>query len=211
MIFTYLGHSCFKLKGKNTIVVTDPYDRETFGKAMSKTKADIVTVSHSHHDHCFLDRVVNSPFVVQGSGEYEIKGVSIWGIPSFHDKKAGSQRGKNTIYIYHVDNLRLCHLGDLGHKLDDNQIERIGELDILMIPVGGVYTINAEEAAQVVSQLEPKIVIPMHYKADGLAFELESLDEFLEEMNEKGIKPVRSLKIVKATLPEERKVVWLKK
>ena len=211
MILTHLGHSCFKLNGKSAIVVTDPYDQATFGKAMPKTKADIVTVSHSHHDHCAIDRVINSPFVVQGPGEYEIKGISIWGISSFHDKKMGSQRGKNTIYVYHLDTLRLCHLGDLGHKLDDSQIERIGELDILMIPVGGVYTIDAKEAVQVVSQLEPKIVIPMHYKTKGLAFELGSLNEFLREINEKETKPVKSLKISKATLPEERKVVWLKK
>lgn len=192
-------------------MVTDPYDREVFGQAMPQTKADIVTISHSHHDHAAVDRVKNSPFIIQGPGEYEVKGVSIWGIFSLHDKKEGRERGTNTIYVYQIDDLKLCHLGDLGEKLGEKQTEQIGELDILMIPVGGVYTIDAKEAVQLVNQLEPKIVIPMHYKTKDLSFELEPLDNFLAEIGEREVKPVKGLKITKASLPEEREVAWLKK
>ena len=211
MIISYLGHSCFKLRGTKTIVVTDPYDREVFSKAMPRTKADIVTISHFHHDHCAVDRVAGSPFVINGPGEYEIKGISIFGTSSFHDKVQGAKRGKNTIYVYNIDDLRLSHLGDLGCKLTEKQIEQVSGIDILMIPVGGVYTINAKEAVAVIEQLEPKIIIPMHYKTKDLSFELKPIDEFLEEMGKKEIEPVKDLKITKATLPEEIEVVWLKK
>jgi len=211
MIITYLGHSCFKLRGSKATVVTDPYDKETFGRLMPATKADIVTISHFHHDHAALDRIKGAPFVIQGPGEYEIKGVSIWGIPSFHDKSQGLKRGRNTIYVYHFDKLKLCHLGDLGTKLSDEQIEEIGEVDILMVPVGGIYTIDAKQAVVVINQLEPMIVIPMHYQTKDLKFQLDSLDKFWQEIGEKEVKPVKTLKINSETLPKERKVVWLKK
>lgn len=195
MIINYLGHACFKLKGKRAIVVTDPYDRSVFGKEMPKTAADIVTISHAHPDHASVDRIKNSPFIIRGPGEYEIKGVSIFGF--------GTEQGKNTIYLYQMEDLKLCHLGDLASQLTEKQTEKIGELDILMIPVGGVSTIDAKEAALVVNQLEPKVVIPMD--------ELKPVNDFLAEMGEKGIKPIKQLKITKASLPEEREVVWLKK
>lgn len=193
------------------MVVTDPYDKETFGKLMPKVMADIVTVSHSHHDHSATERISDSPFIIQGPGEFEIKGVEIFGIPSLHDKKNGKDRGENTIYLYKIDGVRLCHLGDQGQKLTDKQIERLNGIDVLMIPVGGVYTLNAKEAVSVVEQLEPKIVIPMHFKTADLLFELESLEKFLGEIGKEKAKPINKLTVTPSSLPEEREVVWLKK
>lgn len=211
MMISYLGHSCFKLRGKKTVVVTDPYDKETFGKLMPKAMADIVTVSHSHHDHWAVERISGSPFIIQGPGEYRIKAVEIFGLPSFHDKKNGQERGRNTIYLYRIDNLRVCHLGDLGQKLNDKQRERLNGIDVLMVPVGGVYTLNAKEAVSVVEQLEPKIVIPMHYKTQDLKVKLEPLEKFLLEIGKENIRPVKKLTVTPSSLPEEREVVWLKK
>ncbi len=191
--------------------MTDPYDKEVFGKMMPITKADIVTISHLHHDHCSTERISNSPFIINGPGEYEIKGVEIFGISSFHDKKQGSERGENTIYVYRLDDLRLCHLGDLGEKLTDKQIEKLNGIDVLMIPVGGVYTIDAKEAVLVIDQLEPKIVIPMHFKTKDLSFELGPVENFLKEMGKEGVKPKRSLNVTPSSLPDEREVVWLKR
>jgi len=207
MILYYLGHSCFKLKGRETVVITDPYDKSVFGKLMPKTKADIVTVSHSHHDHCAVDRVDGSPFIINGPGEYEIKGVDIMGIASTH----GPERGKNTIYIYTIDDLKFCHLGDLGEKLNDRQRETLDGIDVLMIPVGGIYTLNAKEAAFVTNQLEPKVVIPMHYKTRNLSFNLDPVEKFLEEIGKEEIKPVDKLVVTPSSLPEEMEVIWLKK
>jgi L-ascorbate metabolism protein UlaG (beta-lactamase superfamily) len=211
MIVSYLGHACFKLRGKKTTLVTDPYDQSVFGKLMPKTKADIVTISHAHHDHSYTGRIIGNPFIIRGPGEYEIKGVEILGIPSFHDKKQGSERGTNTIYIYRMDGLKLCHLGDLGQKLTDKQIEKLDSVDVLMIPVGGVYTIDAKEAVSVIEQLEPAIVIPMHFKTKDLTFKLDPLDKFLEEVGLKDLKAEKSLTVSASSLPEEREIIWLKK
>lgn len=185
MEITFLGHSSFKIKGKNTTVITDPYDPEMVGLKFIKTDADIVTVSHHHRDHDYLNDISNVKKVVDGPGEYEIAGVSIIGISTFHDNAKGAERGKNTIYIIEIDGMRILHLGDLGHKLEDNQIKEIGTIDILMIPVGGTFTINAKEAAEVVKQIGASIIIPMHYKTEGLnpelANNLTQVEDFITE------------------------------
>lgn len=163
-----MGHSSFKIKGKNATVVTDPFDPEMVGFKYSKTEGDIVTISHDHNDHNRKDLVDGTRFTVNGPGEYEISGVSIIGIRSFHDDKEGSLRGGNTIYIYEMDSLRLAHLGDLGHPLSENQLESIGDVDILMVPVGGEFTIGPKEAAKIVQEIEPYFILPMHYQMPGL-------------------------------------------
>lgn len=168
MEITYLGHSSFRLKGKNLSIVTDPFDPGMVGLKFPKTSADLVTISHQHEDHNKKELVTEARMVIEGPGEYEIGGVSIIGIETYHDDSLGSQRGKNTIYIFEMDKLRIAHLGDLGHKLSDQTLEEIGNLDILLIPVGGVYTITPEVAAEIVRDIEPAITIPMHYKVDGL-------------------------------------------
>jgi L-ascorbate metabolism protein UlaG (beta-lactamase superfamily) len=205
-----LGHSCFKIKGKQAVLVTDPYDK-SIGLRLPKTQADIVTVSHAHPDHNNVQAIGGNPQIVDGPGEYEIKKVVIYGIPSFHDEKQGQDRGTNTIYLIEADGLRLCHLGDLGHNLTDSELEEIDGVDVLMIPVGEVYTIGVELASKIINEVEPHIVIPMHYRTDKttLKKELHSIDKFCKEM---GISKKEEDKLVihAGKVPEEMKVVILK-
>jgi len=214
MEISYLGHSSFKIKGKKAVVVTDPYSKESTGIKFPKVEADIVTISHNHADHNQKDSVLGSPFIVDGPGEYEIEDVSIFGISSFHDKKKGFERGKNTIYLIEMDGIRVCHLGDLGHQLYDRQIEELDGVDVLLIPVGGVYTIGPKEAGEVISQIEPKIVIPMHYNFPDLSQEIfgkmSTLEDFLREVGEKG-EVLPKLSITRDSLPGETKIVILER
>lgn len=214
MEMTYLGHASFKIKGKSVTVVTDPYEPSMVGFKFPNVEAEIVTVSHQHKDHNRSDLVVGVKKIISGPGEYEIAETSIIGIPSFHDDKGGSERGKNTIYVIEMDNVRLIHLGDLGHKLDDKIIDEIGEVDILFIPIGGIYTIGPGEAVETVQSLEPKIVIPMHYQIEGLNPQffsaLAPLEDFIGKI---GIKEERlpKLQIKKEDLGEEQKVIVLER
>lgn len=216
MEIQFLGHSSFRIKGKKIIVVTDPYSKEV-GFEMPRVSADIVTVSHEHFDHNAVDQVGGTvrrkePFVIRAPGEYEVESVFVFGVASWHDKKKDGERGTNTIFAITFEGLRLVHLGDLGHKLADKQIEKVGEVDILMVPVGGNYTIGPKEAGEVVNQLEPLVVIPMHfqtkkYKKD---FGLEATaGDFLEELGVEA-EPQEKLVVSKESLPDEREVVWLK-
>lgn len=213
MDITYLGHSSFLLKGKTAKVVMDPYDKEV-GLKFPKVSADIVTVSHDHSDHNQADLVSGVKKVIDGPGEYEVQGISIIGIPSFHDEKKGELRGQNTIYVFEVDGLRVVHLGDLGHKLSDKHLEAIGDLDVLMIPVGGVYTIDSAVAAQMVRDIEPKITIPMHFFAPGMNKkifgEVSGIEPFISEMG-LPVENLDKLSIKANTLGEEQKVCVLKK
>lgn len=185
MDINYLGHSSFKIKGRTATVVCDPFDPKMVGIKFPTVEADIVTSSHDHNDHRNLDAVKNYKKAFVGPGEYEIMGVSFIGIPSFHDDKKGVDRGKNTIFVIEVDGIRICHLGDLGEKLDETQLKSIGDIDILMVPVGGTFTIDSKKAFEVVQQIEPYFVIPMHYKVDGMNPEtfkdLEPVENFLKE------------------------------
>lgn len=213
MEITWLGQSCFKLKGKSATVIIDPFDPDFTGLKLPKDlDANIGLQTHAHQDHSNLDALTSNPVLVAGPGEYEASGVSINGISTFHDKSNGSERGKNTVYHLMIDGLNVVHLGDLGHKLNEEQIQQIGMTDILLVPVGGVYTIDAKEASEVVSQLEPQIIIPMHYGGvSGLKFPLENVDVFLKEMGKENIEPVNKLSITKDKLPEEPQVVVLTK
>lgn len=209
MEITYLGHSAFKIKGKEATLITDPYDSSMVGKKFSRVEANIVTVSHSHADHNKTELVGGNPKIVSGPGEYEIRGVSIFGFPSFHDKKKGAERGLNTIYAINAEGITLCHLGDLGEKLSEEQAGEIGSVDILFVPVGGVYTLEPEEAAEVVGVIDPKVVIPMHYKTqDSKMTELADVSEFVKSI---GLEPQKFEKYVisKDKLPEERTLVIL--
>lgn len=184
MDITYIGHSSFKIKTKSATVITDPFDPASTGIKFPPQEADIVTISHDHADHNYLEKISGYKKVVAGPGEYEIMGISIIGISTFHDDKEGSERGKNTIYVYEAEGLRIVHLGDLGHALSESQIEALGEVDILMIPVGGVYTIGPKEASDLVSAVEPYFVISMHFGGD----KLQPLEAFLKEVGQEGEK-----------------------
>lgn len=215
------GQSCFQIstsQGKNNHVniVIDPFD-ESLGLKVPKLEADILLITHNHPDHSNIKAVSAptsgySPFIIDGPGEYEIKNVFIQGIHSWHDEKEGKERGENTIYTIEAEDLKLCHLGDFGQKeLEEEQLEKIGEVDILMIPIGGVYTISAKTAVKVMAQIEPKIVIPMHYQIPKLRIKLESLDKFLKTIGINSIKPESKLSIKKKDIsPEEAKIVVLK-
>ena len=211
MDISFLGHASFKLKGKRTTVVTDPYDA-SLGLKYPKVEADIVTITHDHPDHNAAGQVSGDPFVVSGPGEYEIKGAKIIGVPSFHDEKKGELRGKNTIYNIRIDELWVCHLGDLGQTaLTDEQLEEIGQVDVLLVPVGGVYTIDAAGAAKTAASLEPKVVIPMHYAEGANNLKLEPADKFLKEMGSEKTEPLVKLSVSREKLPEELAVVLLNK
>lgn len=214
MEITPLGHSSFKLRGKHAIVITDPFDPSMVGLKFPKhTEADIVTVSHDHHDHNAVSLIEGAPFVVKGAGEYEVKGVGIVGIGVFHDEEKGAARGKNTIYRIEIDGVSVVHLGDVGHTLSTEQVEVLDGVDVLFVPVGGTYTIDASRAAAIIHEVEPSIVIPMHYgrpefnqKAFG---ELAGVAAFLKEIGKEGLAPVAKLTVVKGKIPEGMQVVVL--
>ncbi|MCX6759209.1 MAG: MBL fold metallo-hydrolase [Candidatus Nealsonbacteria bacterium] len=215
MTIFWHGQSCFQIissQGKNNHVniVIDPYS-EDIGLKVPKLAADILLVSHGHHDHNNVKAVGGNPFLVSGPGEYEIKEVFIQGIPAFHDSSLGKERGTNTIYTIETEELKLCHLGDLGQKeLTSEQIDKIGQVDILMIPIGGVYTISAKEAVKIMSQIEPNIIIPMHYQLPKLKLKLDGLDKFLKTMGMKKLDSLPKLFIKKKDiLPEEAKIIVL--
>ena len=216
MLITYHGHSCFRLKSKNKIVVFDPYEAAV-GFTLPTLRADVVITSHDHYDHHAVDKVKptarrDKPYLIDSPGEYEVGGVSIFGTPAFHDDSQGSQRGKNTIFTVVMDYLRVCHLGDLGHALTDAQKKEIGSIDVLLIPVGGVYTIDPQVAVKTIQELEPAYAIPMHYrtsKHDQKIFDqVASLEDFLKEYGV-NTKPLPQLDIDKSRLPEETEIFVL--
>lgn len=181
MKIEWLGHSSFKLtESTGTSIITDPYDSKGVGTSYPDVTADIVTVSHKHFDHDAIRAVDGAPTVIDVPGVVEINGVNIYGFLSFHDKKRGALRGKNIVYRFRMDGVEICHLGDIGEELSPMLAELIGSVNVLMIPVGGKYTIDAEEAKEYVDMLMPDVVIPMHYKTDGYNGEFADIDEFLD-------------------------------
>ncbi|HEX2922849.1 MAG TPA: MBL fold metallo-hydrolase [Chloroflexota bacterium] len=204
MEIVWLGHSCFRLKGRDTTVITDPFDRSS-GYSLGKVSADLVTVSHTAPDHSNVAAVDGNPQVVDGPGEYEVRGVLITGVATRRD----GEKGRNTAYLMEIDDLTVCHLGDLGHILTPPQVEQMNSADILLIPVGGNNTINASQAAEVISQIEPRIVIPMHFKTEATTLELDPISKFQREMGLQELKPQPRLVVSKGSLPEETTVVLL--
>ena len=184
MEISWLGHSCFYIKGAEKTVITDPYSPD-LGYTPQELQADIVTISHPHPGHSYIEGINGNPKQIKGPGEYDIGGVFITGIATFHDEEKGKTRGDNTLYIIEMDNMVLCHLGDLGHPLTPGLVEKIGTIDILFLPVGERSTISTTTAAEILKQLNPPIAIPMHYKIPILSGDLEPVDKFLKEM---GIK-----------------------
>jgi len=215
MKIAWYGQSCFKLLvktngGDKITIIIDPFSKD-IGLNPPRGSADIVIVSHDHYDHNNIKSISGEPFIIDGPGEYDVKKVFIKGIYSFHDNSKGEERGVNTISVIEAEDMKICHLGDLGQKeLSDKQLEKIGEVNILMIPVGGDFTINGSEAVRIINQIEPNVVIPMHYKIPGLNVKLNPVEKFLEEIgSDKQI--VEELSIQKKELTEEElKVVVMK-
>jgi len=217
MNITWHGQSLFQIiaspqKGSLVKMVIDPYDKE-LGLRMPKLEADIVLATHDHHDHNNIKDVSGSPFVIESPGEYDVKNVFVQGITSYHDENQGKDRGRNTIYAIETENIRICHLGDLGQKeLTEDQVEAIGNVDILMMPVGGTYTISGQQAIKIMSQLEPSITIPMHYALPGLKLKLAPVNDFLKALGVKSVEPVKKLSVKKKDInPEEAKIVVMEK
>lgn len=216
MEISYHGHSTFKLKGKSGTVVTDPFS-DYVGLALPSLSADIVTISHDHPDHNASDKIKDTarrkiPFVINHAGEYEVGDISIFGTKTFHDETQGSERGENIVFTIMLDEITVCHLGDLGHELSSDQLTEIGAVDVLLCPVGGVFTIDPALAAKTIRSLEPSIAIPMHYKTPGhnsdVFAELKELSDFLRVYGTETT-PIEKLKLEKTRLPEETELVVL--
>ncbi|HOQ00642.1 MAG TPA: MBL fold metallo-hydrolase [Acetivibrio clariflavus] len=179
MKIKWFGHSCFLITSdKGVKIVTDPFD-DTVGYKIPEIETDIVSTSHDHYDHNNVNIFGGSPVLVKGTGKINIKGIDITGVKTFHDEEGGRKRGLNTVFKFKVDELDVCHLGDLGHVLTDAQLKELGKVDILLIPVGGTFTIDHIAAVEVMNSLKPQVTIPMHYKTEDLTFPLLGVEEFL--------------------------------
>ena len=208
MKVTWLGHSCFLLQGEEGItILLDPFFEDSVGYPLPKLKADMVMISHDHTDHNNARAGGSNSQVIFGPGEYSCLGLEIRGIRSFHDQKKGRLRGENTIFCFELEGIRICHLGDLGHTLSPSQISEIGPVDLLFLPVGGRYTIDAKGADEVMRQIHPSLVVPMHYRTGGLGFKLDGVDEFLKGKKEVSRNEV--LHLTKKDLAGEGRVAVL--
>lgn len=212
MEITWFGHSCFRLMERGLAsVVTDPYD-DSLGYPVLRLKADIVTVSHAAPGHSHVDAVKGEKRALTGPGEYEIGGVFITGIATGRvdgDKKKGAETKTNTVFVFDYEGLTVCHLGDLDHVPTQSQIEALGAVNVALVPVGGGAGLNAAQAAEVISLIEPSLVVPMHYRTDGGSSSLDPVSKFLKEMGLGTVKPEPLLKVGKSGLPEETRVVVL--
>jgi len=208
MEITWLGHSCFRIKSNSITIITDPYSPD-LGYSLGKPTAQIVTVSHQHSGHSYVQGVGGEPRLVTRPGEYEIGGVLIMGVAAFHDNEKGSEKGKNTVYVMHIGEVAVCHLGDLGHALTAEQVEELDKVDILLLPVGGISTIDASMAVEVVRQIDPKVVVPMHYKTEALSRKLEPVDKFLKEIGAEQVVSQPKLSLTRSSLPTTMQVVLL--
>ena len=214
MKITWLGHSSFLVESKDgTRIVTDPFEAGSYDGAVGyspiNTHADVVTVSHEHADHNAVETVTGGPEIVRDPGERTIKGIPIRGISTFHDESKGQERGRNNIYVMEVDGVKVGHLGDLGHVLSAEDAAALGNVDVVLAPVGGYYTIGPEEAKRTAEALGAKVIIPMHYKTDALGFPVQPVDDFLRLMEQVERVEGTSLEIRSEDLPEEPKVVVL--
>lgn len=214
MDISYLGHACFTIKSRQTRLLIDPFDPKMVGIPLPIQEADVVLVSHSHPDHSFVERVRGYRKLISFPGEYEVGGISIFGYSTFHDKKGGAERGKNTIYLIESEGIKVLHLGDLGHVISDKLLEEIGEVNVLIVPVGDKYSLGPKEAVEMVKLIEPQIVIPMHFYFEGINrdyFEgLLPVEEFLKESS-LPVERVAKLALKPENIGEDQKVFLLER
>jgi L-ascorbate metabolism protein UlaG (beta-lactamase superfamily) len=214
MKIQWLGHSSFLITSDSgTRIVTDPYDPTGYAgefryKALNQP-ADVVTISHEHRDHFYPAMVKGSPIIIKGAGRFIAEGIEFVGTATAHDDSGGSQRGKNTVFTFTVDGVRVCHLGDLGHVLNSDQAAEIGAVDVLLCPVGGYYTIGPDQAWEVAGQLAAKIVIPMHFKTPKLDFPITGVDDFLKGKENVTRLGKSAIETTAESLPKEREIIVL--
>jgi L-ascorbate metabolism protein UlaG (beta-lactamase superfamily) len=213
MKIKWLGHACFLLTSEaGTRIITDPFDNQV-GYPVPNEEANIVVTSHDHFDHNYIKAVKNPKdgvyLHISSPGRYSRNGIIITGVSTFHDQAEGRKRGRNVVFVIDIDGLRVCHCGDLGHIPDARQAAEIGRIDILLLPVGGTFTVNAKEAYQVVNLLKPSVTVPMHYKTPEISFNVDGVDKFLSEAGLSGRTDIyahkREIEVTKAnikTLPE---------
>lgn len=206
MEITWYGRACFRLKGRDATVITDPCPPAT-GFVAGKHEVDLLTLSHAHADHAYT-RSITAGMTLTRPGEYEYHDLLVTGVKTWHDGSEGSERGENIVFAVEVDGVHICHLGDLGHLLTDEQLSELGPIDVLLVPAGGNFTISPAEAAAVVAQIEPKIVIPMHFAAEGASADLLGPETFLHELATEPIRQPKAL-VTATSLPDETQVVLL--
>lgn len=203
MEISWLNHSCFRVKGKGATIITDPYD-PNIGYQLGKPVADIVTISIDLPDHNYVQGVAGDPMVIDGPGEYEIAGVRITGIAS---RSRDEQGHRNTVYVLEMDEMRICHLGEMSKVPQADLVEAVGNLDVLFVPVGGRGTLDAAQATETISLLSPKIVVPMHYKTSLFGPDLEPIDRFLREMGVKEPAPQARINVTRSAVPENTQMI----
>jgi L-ascorbate metabolism protein UlaG (beta-lactamase superfamily) len=207
MEIVWLGHACFRIRGKEAAVVTDPCDRASTGYSIGKPSADIVTVSKQDPAHAHVAGVGGTPRVLDGPGEYEISGTSVTGVATDHNGAAAA--GRNIAFVFELEDLRICHLGAIRAVPTSDQVEEIGAVDLLLIPVGGGEAIDAPPAAETVSLLEPRLVIPMQYRTPVEKTKLDGVDRFLKEMGAKAGEAHAKVAVTRSSLPDETQVMVL--
>ena len=208
MEISWLGHSCFRVRGREATIVADPCPPST-GYTIGKPTANIVPVSHGHENPSFVKGIAGKPAILERPGEYEIHGAFMTGVRTYHDARKGAVHGPNVSFVIEMEDVRVCHLGDLGHTPTPEQVEEMSGVGVLLIPVGGHTTIDAATAAEVVSIIEPAIVVPMHYRTADVHSELATIDRFLKEMGAKDLEPQPKLTVSRRSLPHETQVVLL--
>jgi L-ascorbate metabolism protein UlaG (beta-lactamase superfamily) len=208
MEMTWLGHACVRIRAKEATIVADPCEKSS-GYSLGRPTADLVTLSFDHASHNYADGVAGNPRVIKGPGEYEIAGASVVGVTTWHDKELKASGPRNIVFVFDLEDLRVCHLGAIGSVPTSDQLEQIGGVDILLVPVGGGDSLEAAAAAETVNLIEPKLVIPIHYATDSERMKLDPLDRFLKEMGAKAGETHAKLAVTRSSLPEETQVVVL--
>lgn len=208
MIINWFGQSCFKIQGQDSTLVTDPFDN-SFGLKVPRLAADIVTVSHDFNDANNIDTIKgtgeNQPFIIKTPGEYEIKNIFVYGIPTYHNEPGGKEKSPSLLYLIEIDQIKIAHLGNLDHVLSNGEVEKLEGADILMIPVGGNTVLSAKQATELISQLEPRIVIPMNYQIPGLKLKnkIDGINSFCKEFGVCPTEEINKFKVTKKDLPQE--------
>jgi len=204
----WFGHNCFRIRAREATVLMDPVGKRT-GYSMPKQTADIVTLSHDHPGHAHLDAVKPGYQMISGPGEYELHDIFVTGVRTYHDKQQGAEHGYNTVYLLELENMILGHLGDLGHQLNDAQMEEIGRADVLFVPAGGGPVLSAEEMAELLANLSPKMIIPMQYRTSQGDRDRDEIAPFIKHLGVDMPQPVDKLVVKASDLANEQMQVVL--